>query len=153
MRSIAAFVCVLGCAACAGLPLQEAVQKEARGMQSALDATGQAVNPAYESSVVVCDAAEGAIVTRAPTSLEQDQKDIAQIRALCDVLFAAFDRIRTAHGQARTVAIEAERLASDESIRKAREALQRVQQEWANVIKQWASAEPALRRGIHGSIP
>jgi hypothetical protein len=57
-------------------------------------ATVHAADAAYGATVEVCDAKERAIIARAGSTEEQDVRDMAHVREICDKIFEAFDGAR-----------------------------------------------------------
>lgn len=77
-----------------------ALSAQLDGVDRALTATTTVADPLYGTAVAACDGTEAVIVAR-PSSYEGDKRDIAQVRAACDLAFAAFEALRRAQAGAR----------------------------------------------------
>lgn len=119
-----------------------------RGMHVALDSTSDAVNPAYQASVVLCDAAEGAIVARQGSSAEEDQAAMGRVRRTCDGVFAAFEQIRARHQSARALVVAFEQTGADMDRDRVLDALGELQAAWRTLQSQWRISEPTLKESL-----
>lgn len=81
--------------------------QRAEGAHAVLDTVTDVVDPLYQAAALGCDATEGVIVARESTR-EDDDRDLAEVREVCDRIFAAFEAVRQAQLAARA-AIEAAR--------------------------------------------
>jgi hypothetical protein len=128
-------------------------QARAEGMHEVLNVVTDVADPLYEASVSTCDATEGYVV-RAAESHADGEAGLAEVRAICDRIFAAFEALRRAQLGARSAVDAAlEDPSLSERFVSAVTAVQELQRAAQAAKEVWATekaALEALRGGDNG---
>ena len=116
----------------------------AEGMHDVLNVVTDVVDPLYEGAVGTCDATEGYVI-QAAESRQEAESDIAEIRGICDRIFAGFESVRAAQRAARS-AVDALRadVSSNERFVSAITAVQALQVAATQAKEIWAQEKERL---------
>lgn len=104
---------------------------QAHGLNVVLNELSDVVNPSYDLAIQVCEAKEQVIELRQGTTLEEDQAALREVRTRCDAIFNAFNKVREAQLDARTLAQRAEE--NPKLVESVYAAVLQASNEWARV--------------------
>lgn len=120
-------------------------ESKAADMHQGLNMITDVVDPLYEAAVIGCDSTEKVIVLRTSTR-EEDERDLAEVRNVCDRTFHAFEAIRQAQVVARAAVSTARAQSTQEAFAPAIEAMAALARAIENARQVWSDAKRMLRR-------